>query len=86
MLAILVFASTTRYPRSHDMTDHNNIAKNKVSMRNKYKNLTQSLKSSHDQVKYMNLSLGACGIIGKGSKPFFHLLEELKTPDNENIS
>ena len=60
-----------------------NIAKNEVRKRNKYKNLTQSLKSSYDQVKYINLSLGACGIIGKGSKPFFDLLEELKIPDNE---
>ena len=57
-----------------------NIAKNEVHKRNKYKNLTQSLKSSYDQVKYINLSLGACG---KGSKPFFDLLEELKIPDNE---
>ena len=60
-----------------------NIAKNEVRKRNKYKNLTQSLKSSYDQVKYINLSLDACGIIGKGSKPFFDLLEELKIPDNE---
>ena len=60
-----------------------NIAKNEVRKRNKYKNLTQSLKSSYDQVKYIDLSLGACGIIGKGSKPFFDLLEELKIPDNE---
>ena len=60
-----------------------NIAKNEVRKRNKYKNLTQSLKSSYDQVKYINLSLGACGIIGKGSKPFFDLLEELKILDNE---
>ena len=60
-----------------------NIAKNEVRKRNKYKNLTQSLKSNYDQVKYINLSLGACGIIGKGSKPFFDLLEELKIPDNE---
>ena len=60
-----------------------NIAKNEVRKRNKYKNLTQSLKSSYDQVKYINLSLGACGIISKGSKPFFDLLEELKIPDNE---
>ena len=60
-----------------------NIAKNEVRKRNKHKNLTQSLKSNYDQVKYINLSLGACGIIGKGSKPFFDLLEELKIPDNE---
>ena len=60
-----------------------NIAKNEVRKRNKYKNLTQSLKSNYDQVKYINLSLGTCGIIGKGSKPFFDLLEELKIPDNE---
>ena len=60
-----------------------NIAKKEVRKRNKYKNLTQSLKSSYDQVKYINLSLGACGIIGKGSKSFFDLLEELKIPDNE---
>ena len=61
-----------------------NIAKNEVrkSKRNKYNNLTQSLKSRYDQVN-INLSLGACGIIGKGSKPFFDLLEELKIPDNE---
>ena len=56
-----------------------NIAKNELRKRNKYKNLT----SICDQVKYINLSLGACGIIGKGSKPFFDLLEELKIPDNE---
>ena len=52
-----------------------NIAKNEVRKRNKYKNLTQPLKSSYDQVKYINLSLRACGIIGKGSKPFFDLLK-----------
>ena len=55
-----------------------NIAKNEVHKRNKYKNLTQSPKSSYDQVKYINLSLGACGLIGKGSMPFFDLLKELK--------
>ena len=60
-----------------------NIAKNEVCKRNKYNNLTQSLKSNYDQVKYISLFLGACGIIGKGSKPFFHLLEELKISDNE---
>ena len=60
-----------------------NIAKNEVHKRNKYRNLTQSLKSKYDQVKYINLSLGSCGIIGKGSKPFFDFLEELKMPDNE---
>ena len=60
-----------------------NIAKNEVRKRNKYKNLTQSLKSRYDQVKYINLSLGACGIIGKDFKPFFDLLEELKISDNE---
>ena len=43
-----------------------NIAKNELRKRNKYKNLTQSLKSRYDQVKYTNLSLGACGIIRKG--------------------
>ena len=58
-----------------------NIAKNEVRKRNKYK--TQSLKSRNDQVKYINLFLGACGIFGKGSKPFFDLLEELKVLDNE---
>ena len=60
-----------------------NIVKNDVRKRNKYKNLTQSLKSHYDQVKYINLFFGACGIIGKGYKPFFDLLEELKIPDNE---
>ena len=60
-----------------------NIAKNEVRKRNKYKNLTQSLKSNYNQVKYVNLSLGACGIIGKGSEPFCDLLQELKIPDNE---
>ena len=60
-----------------------NIAESEVLKRNKYKNLTQSLKSNYDQVKYINLSSGDCGIIGKGSKPFFDLLEELKIPDNE---
>ena len=30
-----------------------NIAKNEVCKRNKYKNLTQSLKSKYDQVKYL---------------------------------
>ena len=62
-----------------------NNAKNELRKRNKYKNLTQSLKSNYDQVKYINLSLCAGGIIGKGSKPFIHFLEELelKIPDNE---
>ena len=60
-----------------------NIAKNEVRKRNKYKNLTQSLKSNYDQAEYINLSLGACGIIGKGSKPFFDLLKELKISDNK---
>ena len=60
-----------------------NIAMNEVRKRNKCKNLTQSIKSNYDQVKYKNISLGAYGIIGKGSKPFFDLLEELKNPDNE---
>ena len=67
-----------------------NIAKNEVQKRNKYKSLTQSLKSNYDQVKYINLSLGASGIIGKGLlfflkvyKPFFDLLQELKIQDNE---
>ena len=59
------------------------IAKKEVRKRNKYKNLTQSLKSNCDQVKHINLSLGACGIIGKVSKPFFDSLKELKIPDNE---
>ena len=36
-----------------------NIAKNEACKRNKYKNLTQSLKSNYDQAKYINLSLGA---------------------------
>ena len=54
-----------------------------IGKRNKYKNLAQSLKSKYDQVKYINLSLGACGIIGKGSILFFDLLKELKIPDNE---
>ena len=49
-----------------------------IAKRNKYKNLTRSLKSSYDQVKYVNLSLGACGIIGKGSEPFFDLLRLLQ--------
>ena len=60
-----------------------NIAKNEVCKRNNYKNLTHSLKSNYDQVKYINLSSAACGILGKGSKPVFDLLEELKIPDNE---
>ena len=65
------------------MSFESNIAKNEVPKRNKYKSLPQSLKSNYDQVKYINLSLGACGIIDKGSKPFFDLLEKLKIPDNE---
>ena len=61
-----------------------NIDKNEVRKGNKYKNPTQSLKSNYDQVKYINLFLGACaGIIGKGSRPFFDLLEELRIPDDE---
>ena len=60
-----------------------NIGKNEVRKRNMYKSLTQSLKSNCDQVKYINLSSGACGIIGKSSKPFFDLLEELEIPDSE---
>ena len=63
-----------------------NIAKNEVRKRNKYKNLTQSLKSKYGQVKYINLSSGACGIIGKCSKPFFDLLEELKFLITKDIS
>ena len=54
-----------------------------IGKRNKYKNLAQSLKSKYDQVKYINLSLGACGIIGKGSILFFDLLKKLQIPDNE---
>ena len=33
-----------------------NFPKNEVRKRNKYKNLTQSLKSNYDQIKYINLS------------------------------
>ena len=57
-----------------------------LDKRNKYKNLTQSLKSNYDQVKYINLSLGACGIIDKVSKPFFDLLKELKFLITKDIS
>ena len=51
--------------------------------REKGKPLVNRLKSSYNKVVFCDVSMGACGFIGKDSKRFFQLLSNLNVSDTE---
>ena len=53
-----------------------NIAKNCKREEIHYKDLCSSLKQRFGNVKYLNLSMGAIGMIGKECKDFYVFLDE----------
>lgn len=53
-----------------------NITKNCKRKAIRYKDLCSSLKQSFRKVKYLNLSMGAIGMIGKECRDFYEFLDE----------
>ena len=42
-----------------------------------------SAEGEYDDVRYINVSMGACGFIEKDSRNFFELLRYIRVPENE---
>ena len=56
---------------------------NSKRKRDKYKTLKSNLLPKYDDVRYVNVSMGACGFIEKDSRNFFELLRSIRVPENE---
>ena len=55
-----------------------NMEGNSKRKRDKYKTLKSNLLPKYDDVRYVNVSMGACGFIEKDSRNFFELLRYIK--------
>ena len=63
----------------------NRIQDNAVRKANHYKNLCNQLKNRYSYVKFINLSMGAIGVVGKSSRCFYDLLmNHLKLDETHN--
>ena len=51
-----------------------------------YENLCKELRNTFQSVTYINLSMGALGLIGKNCKEFYELLKTTMQLDNEQMS
>ena len=60
-----------------------NMEGNSKRKRDKYKTLKSNLLPKYDDVRYVNVSMGACGFIEKDSRNFFELLRSIRVPENE---
>ena len=60
-----------------------NMEGNSIRKHDKYKTLKSNLLSKYDDVRYVNVSMGACGFIEKVSRNFFELLRYIRVPENE---
>ena len=60
-----------------------NMEGNSKRKRDKYKTLKSNLLPKYDDVRYVNVSMGACGFIEKDSRNFFDLLRSIRVPENE---
>ena len=60
-----------------------NMEGNSKRKREKYKSLKSKLLPKYDDVRYVNVSMGACGFIEKDSRNFFELLRYIRVPENE---
>ena len=62
----------------------NNILKNFDRKQTNYTFLLSELRKSYSMVTYANLSMGACGIVGKSSN-LLNLIKEMKGPDSDSL-
>ena len=60
-----------------------NMEGNSKRKRDKYKSLMPNLLPKYDDVRNVNVSMGACGFIEKDSRNFFELLRCITVPENE---
>ena len=60
-----------------------NMEGNSKRKRDKYKSLKSNLLTKYDDVRYVNVSMSACGFIEKDSRNFFELLRCIRVPENE---
>ena len=60
-----------------------NMEGNSKRKRDKYKTLKSNLLPKYDDVRYVNVSMGASGFIEKDSRKFFELLRSIRVPENE---
>ena len=60
-----------------------NLCNNSVRKHNKYKDLIVSLSQSYEDVKFINLSMGALGVYSKSCNSFFSMMDELKLSEVE---
>ena len=56
---------------------------NSERKRDKYKSLMSNLLPKYDDVRYVNVSMGACDFIEKDSRKSFELLRYIRVPENE---
>ena len=54
-----------------------NLCNNSVRKHNKYKDLIVSLSQNYEDVKFINLSMGALGVYSKSGNSFFSMMDEL---------
>ena len=60
-----------------------NLCNNSVRKHNKYKDLIVSLSQNYENVKFINLFMGALGVYSKSCNSFFSVTDELKLSEVE---
>ena len=56
---------------------------NSKRKRDKYKTLMSNLLPKNNDVRYVNVSMRACGVIEKDGRNFFEILRYIRVPENE---
>ena len=60
-----------------------NLCNNSVRKHNKCKDLIVSISQSYEDIKFINVSMGALGVYSKSCNSFFSMMDELKLSEVE---
>ena len=75
---LLIISKEVLYVLELTVGFETNLCNNWVRKQNKYKDLIVSLSQSYEDVKFINLSMGALGVYNKSCNSFFSMMDELK--------
>ena len=81
--ALLIISKGVLYVLELTVGFQTNLCNNSVRKHNKYKDLIVSLSQSYEDVKFINLSMGALGVYSKSCNSFFSMMDELKLSEVE---
>ena len=80
---LLIISKEVLYVLELTVGFETNLCNNSVQNHNKYKDLIVSLFQSYEDIKFINLSMGALGVYSKSCNSFFSMMDEFKLSEVE---